>query len=159
MPAPEQIRCQREQVLMDADSVLDHVFFPDSGVVSVVAVYADGSIIEMATVGRKGCTTVQAILGAKSSSVRLLAQIPGGAARMSRAAFMRAMDAVDDFRFRTRMPSRAAAVRELMKRGLSAEGFSVAASREKSTSFGVLETKAAEPREDEPKPDDRRSRT
>jgi hypothetical protein len=37
-PAFEHIRCQREQVLMDADSALDHVFFPDSGVVSVVAV-------------------------------------------------------------------------------------------------------------------------
>src|SRR5450631_2184478 len=52
MPELEQIRCQREQVLMDADSALDHVFFPDSGVVSVVAVYADGSVIEMATSGR-----------------------------------------------------------------------------------------------------------
>ena len=29
---------------MDADSSLNHVFFPDSGVVSVVAVYADGSL-------------------------------------------------------------------------------------------------------------------
>src|ERR1700733_11091377 len=54
MPELEQIRCQRAQVLMDADSPLDHVFFPDSGVVSVVAVYADGSVIEMATVGREG---------------------------------------------------------------------------------------------------------
>jgi hypothetical protein len=43
MPELEQIRCQRAQVLMNADSSLDHVFFPDSGVVSVVAVYADGS--------------------------------------------------------------------------------------------------------------------
>jgi hypothetical protein len=31
----EQIRCERAQVLMDADSALDYVFFPDSGVVSV----------------------------------------------------------------------------------------------------------------------------
>jgi hypothetical protein len=31
--------------------------------------------------------------------------------------------AVDDFRFKRRMPSRAAAVRELLKRGLAAEGF------------------------------------
>ena len=65
MPELEQIRCQRAQVLMNADSSLDHVFFPDSGVVSVVAVYADGSIIEMATIGREGCSGVQAILGAK----------------------------------------------------------------------------------------------
>jgi CRP-like cAMP-binding protein len=42
MPELEHIRFQREQVLIDADSSLDHVFFPDSGVVSVVAVYADG---------------------------------------------------------------------------------------------------------------------
>lgn len=76
MPELEYIRCQREQVLMDADSSLDQVFFPDSGVVSVVAVYSDGSMIEMATIGREGCSGVQAVFGAKSSSVRLLVQIP-----------------------------------------------------------------------------------
>src|SRR2546427_6410418 len=84
MPELEYTRCQRGQVLMDADSSLDQVFFPDSGVVSVVAVYADGSIIEMATVGREGCTGVQAVFGAKRSSFRLLVQIPGSAAKMSR---------------------------------------------------------------------------
>src|SRR6204780_3955493 len=94
----EQIHCQRAQVLMNADSPLDHVFFPDSGVVSVVAVYADGSIIEMATVGREGFTDVQAIFGAKRSSVQLLVQIPGTAAKMSRAAFMRAMQSMPSFR-------------------------------------------------------------
>jgi len=72
MPELEHIHCQREQVLMDADSSLDHVFFPDSGVVSVVAVYADGSIIEMATIGREGCSGVQAVFGAKISSVLLV---------------------------------------------------------------------------------------
>src|SRR5450631_4502388 len=98
MPELEHIHCQREQVLMDADSSLDYVFFPDSGVVSVVAVYADGSIIEMATVGREGCTGVQAIFGSKTSSVRLLVQIPGDAAKISRVAFARAMGSMPSFR-------------------------------------------------------------
>jgi CRP-like cAMP-binding protein len=98
MPELEQIRCKRAQVLMDADSSLDHVFFPDSGVVSVVAVYADGSVIEMATIGREGCSGVQAILGAKRSSVRLLVQIPGSAAKMSRVAFTLAMQSMPAFR-------------------------------------------------------------
>src|ERR1700683_1782961 len=98
MPKLEQIRCQRAQVLVDADSALDHVFFPDSGVVSVVAVYTDGAIIEMATVGREGFTDVQAIFGAKRSSVQLLVQIPGSAAKMSRAAFTRAMQSMPPFR-------------------------------------------------------------
>jgi len=86
MPELQQIRCQRAQVLMNADSSLDHVFFPDSGVVSVVAVYASGSIIEMATIGREG------------SSVQLLVQIPGSAAKMSRPAFTRAMQSMPSFR-------------------------------------------------------------
>jgi CRP-like cAMP-binding protein len=98
MPGLERIRCDRGQVLMDADSPLDHVFFPDSGVVSVVAVYADGSIIEMATIGREGCTSVQAIFGATTSSVRLLVQIPGSAAKMPRAAFTGAMESMPAFR-------------------------------------------------------------
>jgi CRP-like cAMP-binding protein len=98
MPELEQIPCEREQVLLDVDSSLDHVFFPDSGVVSVVAVYADGSIIEMATVGREGCTGFQAILGAKESSVRFLVQIPGSAVKMSRTAFTRAVKSMPAFR-------------------------------------------------------------
>jgi CRP-like cAMP-binding protein len=97
MPELERIPCHRGQILMNADSSLDHVFFPDSGVVSVVAVYADGNVIEMATIGREGCTGVQAVFGAKSSSVQLLVQIPGGAARMSRAAFTRAMESMPSF--------------------------------------------------------------
>jgi CRP-like cAMP-binding protein len=97
MPELERIRCEREQILVDADSPLDHVFFPDSGVVSVVAVYADGSIIEMATIGREGCTGVQAVFGAETSSVRLLVQIPGDAARISRAAFTRTMGSMPSF--------------------------------------------------------------
>jgi CRP-like cAMP-binding protein len=94
----EEIACQYDQVLLDADSSLDYVFFPDSGVVSVVAVYEDGSIIEMATVGREGCTGFQAVFGAKSSSVRLLVQIPGSAAKISRAAFTRALGSMPSFR-------------------------------------------------------------
>ncbi len=98
MPELEHVVCQTGQVLMDADRPLDHIFFPDSGVLSVVAVYADGSIIEMATIGREGCTGVQAVFGAKMSSVRLLVQIAGTASKMSRLAFIRAMEAIPSFR-------------------------------------------------------------
>jgi hypothetical protein len=44
---------------------------------------------------------------------------------------------LDDFRFKMRMPSRAAAIRELLKRGLSAEGFQAAAFGTKSEDYGV----------------------
>ena len=98
MPDLDHVRCQREQVLMDADHSLDHVYFPDSGVLSVLAVYANGDVIEMATIGREGCSGTQAIFGAKVSSAQLLVQIPGTAAKMSRAAFTRAMQSMPTFR-------------------------------------------------------------
>jgi hypothetical protein len=53
------------------------------------------------------------------------------------------LNALDDFRFKKRMPSRAAAVRELLKRGLAAEGFTTAAFGTKSTDFGVTASKAS----------------
>lgn len=46
--------------------------------------------------------------------------------------------ALDDWRFAGRMPSRAAAVRELLKRGLAAEGIILMTDGVKSQSFGVL---------------------
>jgi CRP-like cAMP-binding protein len=67
-------------------------------VISAVAVYADGSIIETATIGREGCSAVQATLGAANSSLRLLVQLPGRATRMSRRVFDRAMGSLPAFR-------------------------------------------------------------
>ena len=49
------------------------------------------------------------------------------------------LEALDTWRFRQRMPSRASAVRELLKRGLAAEGFEFASVSNKSSTFGVLE--------------------
>lgn len=45
---------------------------------------------------------------------------------------------IDDFRFKARMPSRAAAVRELLTRGLAAEGYNGAHAGMKSMEFGVI---------------------
>jgi hypothetical protein len=48
------------------------------------------------------------------------------------------LTAVDTWRFGKRMPSRAAAVRELLRRGLSAEGFAVSDGATKSGDYGVI---------------------
>jgi hypothetical protein len=50
---------------------------------------------------------------------------------------------LDDWRFERRMPSRAAAVRELLRRGLAAEGVSLADGRMKSKDFGVTDSSNA----------------
>lgn len=47
--------------------------------------------------------------------------------------------ALDDWRFLRRMPSRAAAIRELLKRGLESEGFLAADPAARSQDFGVID--------------------
>jgi hypothetical protein len=48
------------------------------------------------------------------------------------------LKAVDNWRFSRRMPSRASAIRELLNRGLQAEGFAAALDGSKSKDFSVL---------------------
>lgn len=51
------------------------------------------------------------------------------------------LTALDDWRFSARMPSRSAAIRELLKRGLAAEGFLTAKASVRSGDFNVVEDK------------------
>ncbi len=66
-----------------------------------------------------------------------------GSKRLERLQIMltdEELRAVDDWRFKQHMPSRSAAVRELLRRGLSAEGYaSQAESGSPSSKFGVLD--------------------
>jgi len=58
------------------------------------------------------------------------------------------LEALDSWRFAKRMPSRASAVRELLKRGLSAEGFDLVEKGSKSEDFGVTGSSSASPTRD-----------
>ena len=48
------------------------------------------------------------------------------------------LKALDDFRYANRMPSRAAAIRELLRRGLAGVGYAADITGPRSESFGVL---------------------
>lgn len=48
------------------------------------------------------------------------------------------LTALDQWRFSRHMPSRAAAIRELLRRGLATEGFDVSDGKTKSADFGVI---------------------
>jgi hypothetical protein len=54
------------------------------------------------------------------------------------------LEAIENWRFKSRMPSRAASVREIMRRGLAAEGFTVANANSSSDSYGVINTPVPE---------------
>lgn len=56
------------------------------------------------------------------------------------------LKAVDDWRFAQRMPSRASAIRELLRRGLAAEGAAVSPAGVKSKDYGVIAGGKSAPR-------------
>jgi hypothetical protein len=70
--------------------------------------------------------------------------MPDSASRGDKLQIMLSRDelaALDNWRFQKHMPSRAAAVRELLKRGLAGEGFLLARAGVSSSEYGVLTEK------------------
>ena len=64
------------------------------------------------------------------------------------------LEALDSWRFARRMPSRASAIRELLKRGLAAEGFELVSRGSRSEDFGVTGKSSASPTRDRQDPKD-----
>lgn len=72
---------------------LQHVYFPETAVLSLIVVMADGAAVEAATVGNEGVAGVSAFLGAGGMTTKCLVQIAGDAQRMTVAALLRAVSA------------------------------------------------------------------
>lgn len=66
---------------------VEHVYFPLSGMFSLLAIMRDGKAIETATVGREGVIGAMAGLGPYVSLVRAVVQLPLTAGKISVAQF------------------------------------------------------------------------
>src|SRR5262249_54569261 len=78
---------ERGVMLHDVGEAIEHVYFPHSGMVSMVAVLQSRATVETATIGRAGGIGASAGLGAHSTFARPIVQLPGTAARLSAAQF------------------------------------------------------------------------
>jgi CRP-like cAMP-binding protein len=77
-------------VLFHADDEVDHIYFPLSGMVSMLVVLKNGDAIETATVGREGVVGAMAGLGLHRSRVRAVIQLASSVARISAVQFRKA---------------------------------------------------------------------
>jgi CRP-like cAMP-binding protein len=68
---------QAYEVLYTAGRQITHVYFPLSGVISLVIKMTDAGEVEVATVGNEGLVGVSVILGVASTPMQALGQIPG----------------------------------------------------------------------------------
>ena len=79
------------QVLFDVDRPIEHVYFPEDGVVSVLSVMADGSAVETATIGHEGLVGLPLFHGTDRTSAQAFAQVEGAAYRLPAADFRAAV--------------------------------------------------------------------
>jgi CRP-like cAMP-binding protein len=77
----------QERVLFDVDDEVDQVYFPLTGMISLLTVLQNGNGVETATVGREGVVGAMAGLGLHRSHVKAVAQLDSMVARIPAAQF------------------------------------------------------------------------
>src|SRR5512132_338200 len=82
-PHLRTIPLERGVMLHDVGEEIEPVYFPHSGMVSMVAVMQSGATVETGTIGRAGVIGASAGLGARSTIARAIVQLPGTAAWIS----------------------------------------------------------------------------
>ena len=92
-PSLRPVELELRQVLHAPDQRIEAAYFPEAGMVSMLAALEDGALQEVGVVGREGLVGLAMVLGADSSPLEALVQAPGTALRMPaaglRAAFER----------------------------------------------------------------------
>ena len=91
-PHLRTVTLQRGVMLHDGAEEIERVYFPHSGMVSLMAVMQSGAAVETATVGRAGVIGASAGLGAKHSFGRAIVQLPVTAAWLSASQFHAAVN-------------------------------------------------------------------
>jgi CRP-like cAMP-binding protein len=82
-PLPLPVRL----ILSKPGASVDYVHFPQSGMVSLVHTLSDGAQIEVGVIGREGFVGIPVLLGADTSPIEAMVQMPGTALRIQVSAF------------------------------------------------------------------------
>lgn len=91
LPRLEKVSLAVRQTVQEADAPVGYVWFPLSGIVSVVLSLKNGATVEIATVGSEGLVGTAAVLGAERSPLSAFCQVAGQATRMRADLFRRSL--------------------------------------------------------------------
>jgi CRP-like cAMP-binding protein len=81
-PELQSVSLSFKEELYEPGKRIEHMYFVESGVVSLVTDLKDGGTIETGTIGREGVVGLPAFLGIATSAGRAFCQIPGHASRI-----------------------------------------------------------------------------
>ncbi len=97
-PLLKQIKLETGTVLHEPGSPVEHVYFPTSGLVSMLAIMKNGQAIEIAVIGREGVVGGEIGSTGAQSYGQAMVQIEGSALRIGAAPFLNVLDASNGFR-------------------------------------------------------------
>ena len=97
-PHLEPAELALRQTLHAPGEPIAHVWFPETGYVSMLAYLEDGDAAEVGLVGREGMVGLPVLLGAESDDLEAMVQSPGTALRMDAAAFREELERIPAFR-------------------------------------------------------------
>lgn len=78
--------------LYEAHKPIDFVYFPTSGVISLVSTMTDGSAAEVGTIGNEGVVGLPIILGDRFGPTNVYVQVPGAGLRLEAGFFRQAAE-------------------------------------------------------------------
>jgi CRP-like cAMP-binding protein len=87
LPHLTTVQLPQGLVLFESGDEVDQVYFPQYGMLSLLAVLRDGKAIETATVGREGVVGAMAGLGLYKSLVRVVVQMPVSVTKIAATHF------------------------------------------------------------------------
>jgi len=91
-PHLEPVTMMPGDILFDAGAPVDYIFFPQSGVVSLLTPMRDGKFVECGTIGREGAAGLLTAFGAGRALNRAIVQIAGRALRIKTRHFKEVLD-------------------------------------------------------------------
>ena len=87
LPHLDPVSLRFEEVLYEPDGLIRHVYFPTSGMISLVLALEDNLIAQVGRVGSEGMVGLPVFLGLPTSHTRAFVEIPGEALRMKAQVF------------------------------------------------------------------------
>jgi CRP-like cAMP-binding protein len=89
-----RVHFETRQVVFEPHQAIDMVYFPVSGVISLVTITPDGSAVSVASVGAEGMAGLPVFFGeTRTANLRAVAQMPGSALMLPAAQFRHCVQA------------------------------------------------------------------
>ena len=91
-PHLQSVCMKRKEVIGERGQAASHVYFPCTGVLSVLAFMHNGAAVEVGTIGREGFFGLELLVGGKVWTETTVCQVEGDGMRMTATAFREAVE-------------------------------------------------------------------